>query len=51
MPRPRYARSSILGRITSINAERGSLGTDKSVPYKNLVCPSPTKTVQILQTW
>ncbi|MCL2049740.1 MAG: hypothetical protein FWG87_13555 [Defluviitaleaceae bacterium] len=22
------------GRVTSINAERGSLGTDKSVPYK-----------------
>ncbi|MCL2050018.1 MAG: hypothetical protein FWG87_14960 [Defluviitaleaceae bacterium] len=23
------------GRVTSINAERGNLGTDKSVPYKN----------------
>ncbi|MCL2049545.1 MAG: hypothetical protein FWG87_12570 [Defluviitaleaceae bacterium] len=22
------------GRVTSINAERGNLGTDKSVPYK-----------------
>ncbi|MCL2048219.1 MAG: hypothetical protein FWG87_05780 [Defluviitaleaceae bacterium] len=34
MSAPRYARSSILGRITSINAEQGNLGTDKSVPYK-----------------
>ena len=23
------------GQVTSINAERGNLGTDKSVPYKN----------------
>ncbi|MCL2048096.1 MAG: hypothetical protein FWG87_05145 [Defluviitaleaceae bacterium] len=23
-----------LGQVTSINAERGNLGTDKSVPYK-----------------
>ncbi|MCL2049569.1 MAG: hypothetical protein FWG87_12690 [Defluviitaleaceae bacterium] len=23
------------GRTTSINAQRGNLGTDKSVPYKN----------------
>ncbi|MCL2049793.1 MAG: hypothetical protein FWG87_13820 [Defluviitaleaceae bacterium] len=27
---------SILGRITSINAERGNLGTDKSVPYESV---------------
>jgi len=25
------------GRVTCINAERGNLGTDKSVPYKNRV--------------
>ncbi|MCL2049673.1 MAG: hypothetical protein FWG87_13220 [Defluviitaleaceae bacterium] len=24
------------GRATSINAQRGNLGTDKSVPYENL---------------
>ncbi|MCL2047205.1 MAG: hypothetical protein FWG87_00620 [Defluviitaleaceae bacterium] len=28
------------GQATSINAERGNLGTDKSVPYKNLQFPS-----------
>ncbi|MCL2049114.1 MAG: hypothetical protein FWG87_10345 [Defluviitaleaceae bacterium] len=26
-------------RVTSINAERGSLGTDKSVPYESLQIP------------
>ncbi|MCL2047732.1 MAG: hypothetical protein FWG87_03290 [Defluviitaleaceae bacterium] len=35
MSAPRFARSSIRGRTTSINAERGNLRTDKSVPYKN----------------
>ncbi|MCL2047733.1 MAG: hypothetical protein FWG87_03295 [Defluviitaleaceae bacterium] len=35
MSAPRFARSSIRGRITSTNAEQGNLGTDKSVPYKN----------------
>ncbi|MCL2048952.1 MAG: hypothetical protein FWG87_09510 [Defluviitaleaceae bacterium] len=29
------------GRITSINAERGNLGTNKSVPYEK-----PTNTLQ-----
>ncbi|MCL2049435.1 MAG: hypothetical protein FWG87_12000 [Defluviitaleaceae bacterium] len=29
------------GQITSINAERGNLGTDKSVPYKNLPPKKP----------
>ncbi|MCL2048765.1 MAG: hypothetical protein FWG87_08560 [Defluviitaleaceae bacterium] len=28
------------GQATSINAERGNLGTDKSVPYKSLQFPS-----------
>ncbi|MCL2048008.1 MAG: hypothetical protein FWG87_04705 [Defluviitaleaceae bacterium] len=27
------------GRIPSINAERGNLGTDKSVPYKEPASP------------
>ncbi|MCL2047337.1 MAG: hypothetical protein FWG87_01300 [Defluviitaleaceae bacterium] len=27
------------GRVTSINAERGNLGTDKSVPYKKPAKP------------
>ncbi|MCL2048124.1 MAG: hypothetical protein FWG87_05295 [Defluviitaleaceae bacterium] len=32
--RPEVCTLVNLGRITSINAERGNLGTDKSVPYK-----------------
>ncbi|MCL2048480.1 MAG: hypothetical protein FWG87_07105 [Defluviitaleaceae bacterium] len=32
-------------RVTSINAKRGNLGTDKSVPYKNpkVILPVPYK--------
>ncbi|MCL2049086.1 MAG: hypothetical protein FWG87_10200 [Defluviitaleaceae bacterium] len=35
--RPEVCTFVNLGRVTSINAERGSLGTDKSVPYKKAI--------------
>ncbi|MCL2049651.1 MAG: hypothetical protein FWG87_13110 [Defluviitaleaceae bacterium] len=35
--RPEVCTFVNLGRATSINAERGNLGTDKSVPYKRYV--------------
>ena len=38
--RPEVRTFVNLGRVTSINAERDNLGTDKSVPYKHRATPT-----------
>ncbi|MCL2049579.1 MAG: hypothetical protein FWG87_12740 [Defluviitaleaceae bacterium] len=48
LARPEVCTFVNSGRITSINAERGNLGTDKSVPYKKTY-KSPQKTAKIPQ--